>query len=275
MSRVEMCFFDRTETVDKKNRTTAIEIPYLVFDVQNENEALLAVKAEEIAGMLLDSKRVDERVAKDIWRVLVSYKTDPDAQDSSESQDDEEKTKYQLGFKIGTGGTRHISHAIKTVKKYPSDAPDFAGAINYDGQTVNGLDLQETTVSFTETIEMTVGDFSYEFIRRIAAKCNKVNEGSFKGFKPGEVLFLGATIDQNSKEKKSKMSVTYEFAFSENKTGIDVGGQTVDKKGWEYLWVKYKPEVSQDKKFLLQKPQGVYVEQVYETVSFVGLGGDE
>ena len=43
------------------------------------------------------------------------------------------------------------------------------------------------------------------------------------------------------------------------------------KDGWDYLWVKYEDEVSEEKKNLVKKPVAVYVEKVYERKNFALL----
>ena len=44
----------------------------------------------------------------------------------------------------------------------------------------------------------------------------------------------------------------------------------VDKKGWEYLWVRYAD--AEDQNVLVKKPIAVYVERVYEEGDFSLLG---
>jgi len=79
---------------------------------------------------------------------------------------------------------------------------------------------------------------------------------------------LGAS---GSKRGDDEWEITFRFAASPNVTGLTVGDITgVDKKGWEYLWVRYSD--AEDQKVLVKQPTAVYVEKVYESGSFAGLG---
>ena len=44
----------------------------------------------------------------------------------------------------------------------------------------------------------------------------------------------------------------------------------VDKKGWEYIWVRYAD--AEDENVLVKQPIAVYVEKVYDEGNFAGLG---
>jgi hypothetical protein len=51
-----------------------------------------------------------------------------------------------------------------------------------------------------------------------------------------------------------------------------VGDLTVtEKKGWDYLWVRYADDVK-DKKTLVKKPIAAYIEKVYERKDLGNLG---
>ncbi len=97
-----------------------------------------------------------------------------------------------------------------------------------------------------------------------------VNNDAFKGFAPGEVLFLGASGTQRGQED---WEITFKFAASPNATGLVIGEITgINKKGWEYLWVRYADAEDTTAKVLVKKPIAVYVEQVYPMAAFAGLG---
>ena len=90
----------------------------------------------------------------------------------------------------------------------------------------------------------------------------------FKGLAAGECLFLGAA---GSKRGLGDWEITFRFAGSPNVTGLAVGPISgISKKGWEYLWVRYKTE--QGNNTLKQVPAQVNVEQVIETYEFANLG---
>jgi len=53
--------------------------------------------------------------------------------------------------------------------------------------------------------------------------------------------------------------------------GLKVGDiQNINKKGWEYLWVRYGDV--EDQKVLIKQPESVYIERVYDSANFALLG---
>ncbi len=95
-----------------------------------------------------------------------------------------------------------------------------------------------------------------------------MNNAAFKGFAVGEVLFLGASGSQRGADD---WEITYRFAASPNVTGLAVGPISgINKKGWEYLWVRYAD--AEDQNVLVKQPIAAYVEQVYELGNFSTLG---
>ena len=100
-----------------------------------------------------------------------------------------------------------------------------------------------------------------------------MNIGKFKGYAPGEVLFLGASGTRQGNHPDDDWEITFRFAVSPNQTDLKVGDLTVKEKlGWDYLWVRYADDVSEDRKSLIKKPEAAYVERVYQAADFGGLG---
>jgi hypothetical protein len=65
--------------------------------------------------------------------------------------------------------------------------------------------------------------------------------------------------------------IAFKFAASPNATDLTVGDITrIEKKGWEYLWVRYAD--AEDEETLIQQPVAAYVEQVDEYGNFALLG---
>lgn len=97
-----------------------------------------------------------------------------------------------------------------------------------------------------------------------------MNNAPFKGFAPGEVLFMGASGSQRGQDD---WEITFRFAASPNAVGLTVGDIVgIDKKGWEYLWVRYAD--AEDENTLVKQPIAAYVEKVYEEgdLSLLGIG---
>ena len=100
-----------------------------------------------------------------------------------------------------------------------------------------------------------------------------VNSAAFRGFSPGEVLFMGASGARRGTDPDDRWEITYKFAASPNQSGMSVGGISgIQKRGWDYLWVQYGEDVDAAASVLIKKPIAVYVEQVYPFASFAGLG---
>lgn len=273
-TRVEEAYSERDQTINAKGEVTEIEIPYLVFEAADEDAALAAARTKAasrtVSGMVLDEVEVTERVNKDTWKVKAIYK-DEDSDDPDEPDEDEETTSF--AFDTG-GGTMHRNQSLKTVSKVPNDAPDFNGAIEVDNEgNVNGVDVTMPVLNFTETHTMNGSRVTTSYKKSVAALTGTVNGSSFRGFSAGEVLFLGASGTKRSKKPNAPWEITFRFAVSPNQSSLQIGKLKVsNKKGWDYLWVRYADKVAENKKNVIKEPVAAYVEQVYPTGDFGNLG---
>ena len=273
-TRVEEAYSERDQTINAKGEVTEIEIPYLVFEAADEDAALAAARTKAasrtVSGMVLDELEVTERVNKDTWKVKAIYK-DEDSDDPADPDEDEETTSF--AFDTG-GGTMHRNQSIKTVSKVPNDAPDFNGAIEVDNEgNVNGVDVTMPVLNFTETHTMNGSRVTTSYKKTVAALTGTVNSSSFRGFSAGEVLFLGASGTKRSKKPNAPWEITFRFAVSPNQSSLQVGKLKVsNKKGWDYLWVRYADKVAENRKNVIKEPVAAYVEQVYPTGDFGNLG---
>lgn len=128
-------------------------------------------------------------------------------------------------------------------------------------------------MNFSETHYFSPGKVSTSYKKRIADLTGKVNAASFKGYSAGEVLFLGASGSRRGKHSSDYWEISFKFAVSPNTSDLKIGTIAVgNKKGWDYLWVRYADDVSTDKKALIKKPVAAYIEKVYESGNFGGLG---
>ncbi len=176
------------------------------------------------------------------------------------------------------GGTQHVTTS-KTQTVYGVDGSsgteNFENAIGYDGQNVNGIDIVIPQFQWTETHIKGTDSVTSLYKRTVAALTGKVNDAGFRGFNAGEVLFVGASGTRTGTER---WSITFKFAYSPNQTNLLINPQsTADdqitvatKKGWEYLWVRFKdkPGVGQ----VLKAPEYAVVDKVYDAGNFSDLG---
>ena len=274
-TRVEEAFTEREQKVNAKGEVTEIEIPYIVFEAVNEDAALSAARTKaagvSVKDMELDEVEVTERVNKDTWKVKAIWKRE-DGGEEEEDDDDEEETS-SFAFDTG-GGTMHRNQSLKTVSKVPNDAPDFNGAIEVDNEgNVNGVDVTMPVLNFTETHVMKGSRVSTSYKKSVAALTGTVNRSGFRGFSAGEVLFLGASGTKRGKKNDSPWEITFRFAVSPNQSSLQVGKLKVsNKRGCDYLWVRYADKVAENKKNVIKEPVAAYVEQVYPEGDFGNLG---
>lgn len=177
-----------------------------------------------------------------------------------------------------TGSTQHITQALDETQ-YPGDAPSQHKAIAVDANGVNGVDIVVPSLQWQEQYDVPSSYVTSGFIRSVASITGTTNNASFRGFLAGEVLFVGCSGSQEWDTEKGDgpWSLSYRFIASPNAgTGgsipaLSIGDITgINKKGHEYLWVRYENDV--DEQTLLKKPKHVYVNRVYREGNFSLLG---
>lgn len=252
------------EKFDGRETTVGIDNPPvdLIYVVDGtESDAVVRATVEATipamyAGLVIQNYHIAHQ-GGGLWEVTVRYgKREP-------KQPGESSFSFDTG-----GGTTHITQSLQTVAKYPEDAPDFKGAIGVNNNSVEGTDITIPVYHFKETHYIPVPLVTPVYKATLFALTGKVNAAPFKGFAPGEVLFLGASGSQRGQDD---WEITFSFAASPNATGLPIGDITgIDKKGWEYLWVRYQDV--EDENVLVKQPAAVYVEQVYPYGDFALLG---
>jgi hypothetical protein len=247
----------------------------LLFVIEGTNDdavarAALAAEAPTTFNGLVRQKPSIEPLGENLWDGRVRYVKDsyeqPQTGDSAFSFDT-------------TGGTQHITQSKANIAKYaPSGqtAPDFGGAIGVTHDNVEGVDITVPVFAFNKTRYIDPSDMTQSYITALYALTGKVNstvlnidvDGVTLTFQPGECLFLGAT---GGKRKQDDWEINFRFAGSPNATNLTIGTITgINKKGWEYLWVRYAD--SEDANVIVKKPVAVYVEKVYELADLTVLG---
>jgi hypothetical protein len=210
----------------------------------------------------------------DAWHVEIQYeKIGADAQEP-------DPLRRSRSFDT-SGGMQHITQAQATgsggtldfEKRYPPEATNMSGAIGVDDNGVNGVDIVVPALTWTETYDVKSTYVTSAYIKSVAALTGTTNDAAFRTFEAGEVLFLGASGSQewDSQKGDGPWTLSFKFVASKNITGQTIGSITgVEKKGHEYLWVRYESSVSGSD--LVKKPKYVYVNTVYREGDFSGLG---
>lgn len=253
--------WDSRETTISEDST--VDLRYIIRGTDDDasaNDALLTAAPVLYGGLVRQSAHI-ERIAEDAWEGSVRYGLlgPPETGDSS------------FSFDTG-GGTQHITQSLATVGAYSASGPppNFHGAIGVSRDSVEGVDITVPVYNFTETHYIDADLVTGAYKAALFYLTGTVNNAPFRGFAAGEVLFLGAS---GSKRGPEDWEITYRFAASPNVTDLVVGSISgINKRGWEYLWVRYEDAEDTAAKMLVKRPVAAYVEQVYPYGDFSGLG---
>lgn len=252
---------------------------YTVVGAQTEDEAVaetvLLIRSDAeltIGGLTLSNVEATEVthdgdgafyfITAATWRVY--QRRDPQPETPTD-------TGGEISFDI-SGQTTRIKQSLQTIASYPADAPNYKGAINVTRDGIEGTDILMPHLSFSETVVKPVAFVTHTYIRTLKSLVGKYNQASWKGFDAGTVLFVGAA---GGRRGQNDYSLTYRFLNADNETGLQVGDITgIDKKAWEYLWVKYREEEQTvgGNDFVVEVPEWAYVERVYGPGDFSGIG---
>lgn len=160
--------------------------------------------------------------------------------------------------------------------KIMPDAPDLGGAIGYDGDKIQGVDVFVPKMEWSRTVSK--ASLSFAYVLQVRSLVGKKNGAAFYGHAAGEALFLGASIQYSVGER---WSVTHRFASQANEADVVITpgaeGITVPyARGWDYLWVRYEQkevyDTDEDKWVMTSVPAAAYVEEVYPDGDFTVLG---
>lgn len=261
---------------DRYNNITGYEVNYLVIGAENPAAALDEVynKAEKAVGnFAYDGCRYDGAEGEGI-RVTAAYKSAA-ANTSGGAMQENQVTS---SFDCSVSGVK-IVRSIQTIAKYPATAKDAGGFIGWDGKTkdVEGCEVLAPTMrkTFTKLIRRSALNAAWE--RRMFTVVRHVNSKKFKGWEPGEVLFIGCSYS-GSDESGELILVNFNFAIAPNESNVEITPDIVisKKDGWHYVWAMPDDTIQTvaDAKQLKKTVIGAYVEQVYKTADFgiLGLG---
>ena len=262
------------ERVESRETEEGVDTASITFNyIIRGSTSDLAVKKYLIAqtallydGMKRESASI-KPLGEDWWEGEVRY-----TWKEAEDKDDEGWPKPSYSFDT-KGGTFHISHSIKTTGTHSATgepAPNFDGGIGVTKDKIDGVDVIIPKLSFQETHHFPLEYVTAEFLKDLARATGKVNSDTFRTFAPGELLFLGASGSKG----ESDVAITYGFEASQNNAGLTVGNvNQISKKGHEYLWTYYTDQADSSSGATVNKLRAVYVEQVYEEISFTASLG--
>jgi hypothetical protein len=258
------------------SESPSVDLDYVIDGTSDDFQVkglMLSTAPSSYDGLPLNSISIQPMDRPDLWEATATYsKRDKDGEDDA---DPEEKLAYAFDT---SGGSMKITQALEQTSYQTADAdfgigaapPDFGLAINVSSNNeVDGVDIVIPKLSWQETHTFPASSITTDWVRDLARNTGKTNDDDFRGFDPGEVLFLGASGTYSDKH----VAVTYKFEASENMEDQNVGGITVDeKRGYDYLWCYYFEKEDEDAKELVPSVGAVYVCKVYESFSFSALG---
>jgi len=279
----------RSATIVRKGKRgqSRVEIIYLAFGTNDDTEV------HEFANVyftenslyqvgdykfLIDSYNL-EYLGDEAYRVRATY-----TQGGQENELQVDPLKRARSFET-TGGTARITQAFSETRYSRSGetTPDMNSAIGFDGERVQGVDIVIPSLQWTESYDVPDLYVTSDYIRLLSGLTGTTNNAAFRGFFAGEVLFVGCTGNQawDSERGNGPWNLSYKFVAQQNAqnlaetgggdTRLEIGAITqIEKKGHEYLWVRYQDETSGDS--VIKVPVGVYVNQVYRSSDFSLLG---
>ena len=269
--KVKAGYYDWREATDAEGNYTSAEVPYFVFDAEDEAGALAAVREEapaQIGRLYLEEVAIDERMTDTVYKVLATYRVDEQRERAGGDSADAGNSAPAVFFDT-TGGTRHLNRSLATISITPAEATNYGGTIEVDGEgNVNGVDVTMPVMTFSETHTFAPSKVTTAYRKQLFLLTGTVNQAAFRGFAIGEVLFLGASGQKNGEF----WDITFKFAVSPNRTNLKVTESLIvpSKYGWDYLWVKFGEKVVNGA--IVKEPIAAYVERVYEAGDFSQLG---
>ena len=209
----------------------------------------------------------------DAWQLAVTY-----VKDGADDDDKPDPLRRTRAFDT-SGGTAHKTQA-EAETRFGTNAPDMNKAIGVDGDSVAGVDVIVPAFQWTETYDVPSKYVTSGYIKSLATATGTVNNATFRTFAAGEVLLLGVSGAQEWDSEKGDGPWTLSFKFVQSPNAgaggaslpaITIGSITgIEKKGHEYLWIRYEDDVADNT--LIKKPKHVYVNRVYRETNFASLG---
>lgn len=169
------------------------------------------------------------------------------------------------------GGTKHVVQSYAT-RAFPvnGEVVNFNGGIGWDGEGFEGVDVPCPAINFDVTVRTPAGFVAKfgAFLNKILPFVGTVNSAKFYSCDPGTVLFNGITSGSLKTGNSADGSTFpyWEMAFSFSampNVALNIGGQSVVKSGWEYIWHLVDETGS---------IQATYLETVFQSTNFRGLG---
>lgn len=166
-----------------------------------------------------------------------------------------------------TGTSTNVTTALSQTK-YGAEARDVGKAVNvqYNGE-VEGHDINVPVGSFTVSTVLDKDLVTNEWLKDRFKQIWTINEADFRSWPPGCVALTGMDMRQRA---DGNWEVDYSFAIQPPESLDEIGGvqlgATVDKEGFQYSWLMFRPKETADK--ILPEAIGAYIADVYKKSDF-------
>ena len=221
---------------------TSAEIPFYIMQPGSKADAiqaLLEAAPGTYSGLPLKEIRFEGYDAGGNMDLTAVY-----SERESSGGDDDEDEEATVSFDCG-GGSQTIKTAYSQKRIIGTVSPGLS--VGWNGKTgddseVAGVDVPTAQLRESYTKVMRLSRLTTKYKRKVAELVGCVNSKEFKGWDPGEVMFLGMSYSAPDKSS-SRVTVTFNFMIQMNEnmtlTG-SVNGETQTikyfKKGHQYIW---------------------------------------
>lgn len=161
--------------------------------------------------------------------------------------------------------TTHIS-SVSSPEKQTHYGEDIGQAIGVEGSDVKGVDVYRPAMSLNVTKRIDAANL-HAWRVLIQSHLNTVNDGNWKSYKPGEVLFLGGDITKESEKYRVELSFLISRQQESEEIEFSDGTRvTIEVAPWDYL------HFQEETKQVGGKPvwciKSAHIAQVYERSNF-------
>ena len=281
---VRESFAERSKTCNSTGVLTSCSMTFLagLADPNSfilEDAALAAVKAASpaAAGALVrESIGVSERLASNLLKVSVTYKS---LDLSYESEDEEDVVGKDTDSASDFSGeisssTEHVNYG-KILRSFGEVPLNVRGALGLDEEgNATGIDRECASSRFMETHTFSRKKFNSSYFGRLIAMKDSVNKAAFRGFAAGEVKFSGVSFQRNGRGKDAKYVVTFTFDVRKNEKVTVVDGIAVPaKRGWDVVcpYIRSCVDNSQGSPHKTTRMTGGWIAEAYPSADFKAL----
>ncbi len=229
-----------------------------------------------IDGLPLFEVEVSQRVNAEIYKTKATYEVaDP------EGEEDEIPASGQTEQFDTTGGMIHKEWANDVVSSQGAVDSNTVGAINYDGEKIQGVDIVVPSYRFTLTVQKLESEVTQDYQKRLFELSGHINVGSLRFFNDSEVLFIGAVGSKtrenqknaNGTPKEDIWEITYHFDCRLTETDVRIGAFVIaEVKGWDYVTVVYEDIAPNAAIGITRAAKSVAVLKLFPQASFIELG---